>query len=251
MSFLDDYEPVAARLEKFWADHPDGRVETEIVGTDPVLVFRAAVYREIDEPPAATGFAHQQVLDVPPGGNKFAPEWTSPYEVCETSAIGRALANAGYATKERRPSREEMAQAQRRATDEVPEGFTSTAGFVDTVDRLKARVAELDDEATAAFTTWRDEQELSWPWSKATCEAIAAKLDEIAGPSVTASPAGEGAATHRASPSPTTDPEALAAQPCELCGSKRAKRVLTASGGVRCANTHDCEARQADDERPF
>ncbi len=32
-------------------------------------------------------------------------------ENCETSAIGRALANAGYAPKGKRPSREEMSEA--------------------------------------------------------------------------------------------------------------------------------------------
>jgi hypothetical protein len=34
---------------------------------------------------------------------------SSALEVCETSAIGRALANLGYAPKGKRPSREEMA----------------------------------------------------------------------------------------------------------------------------------------------
>ena len=35
----------------------------------------------------------------------------SALEVCETSAIGRALANLGYAAKGKRPSREEMSKA--------------------------------------------------------------------------------------------------------------------------------------------
>ncbi len=122
MSFLDDYEPVVERLAKFWAEYPSGRVWTELVlaGTDPgqLVVFRAAVYKALlDEEPCATGFAHQRMLGEPPAGkygkpNLSAPEWTSPYEVCETSAIGRALANAGYDTKGKRASREEMGKAE-------------------------------------------------------------------------------------------------------------------------------------------
>jgi hypothetical protein len=38
-------------------------------------------------------------------------------ENCETSAIGRALANAGYAPKGKRPSREEMTKVVREPVD--------------------------------------------------------------------------------------------------------------------------------------
>jgi hypothetical protein len=40
---------------------------------------------------------------------------TSALENCETSAIGRALANAGYATKGKRASREEMSKVAAKA----------------------------------------------------------------------------------------------------------------------------------------
>lgn len=108
MSFLDDYEPVETRLARFWGEHPGGRVSTELVRLDPgeLVVFSAALYRELaDETPFATGFAHE----VPGEGNVNR---TSALENCETSAIGRALANGGYAPKGQRPSREEMAKTQ-------------------------------------------------------------------------------------------------------------------------------------------
>jgi hypothetical protein len=110
MSFdLSDYEPVEDRLAKFWTDHSNGRVATELSHRDDrEYVFRAALYRDLaDELPFATGYAQEIVGSTPV--NK-----TSALENCETSALGRALANAGYAPKGKRASREEMAKAQRR-----------------------------------------------------------------------------------------------------------------------------------------
>lgn len=122
MTFLDDYEPVEDRLREFHSANPGARVLTELVkhGTEPgdVLVFRCDLYQNRDDDrPVASGYAHQRLLAEPPPGrsgkpNYSAPEWTSPWEVAETSAIGRALANLGYATKGKRPSREEVSKAQ-------------------------------------------------------------------------------------------------------------------------------------------
>jgi hypothetical protein len=57
----------------------------------------------LDANPWATGLAYEMVTDR--GVNQ-----TSALENCETSAIGRALANAGYAAKGKRPSQSEMAK---------------------------------------------------------------------------------------------------------------------------------------------
>lgn len=106
---LEDYEPVEDRLAKFWSDFPDGRVHTDLVAySSSQFIVRAAIYRDAtDAEPWATGFAEEVVSER--GVNA-----TSALENCETSALGRALANAGYATKGKRPSREEMAKVQRR-----------------------------------------------------------------------------------------------------------------------------------------
>jgi len=104
---LEDYETVEERLVKFWKEHPDGRIETALVeSTLQRFIVKAAIYRtEVDASPWTTGYAEETVSTR--GVNS-----TSALENCETSAIGRALANAGYVTKGKRPSREEMSKVK-------------------------------------------------------------------------------------------------------------------------------------------
>ena len=104
---LDDYETVEERLVKFWKEHPDGRISTTLVeSTLQRFIVQASVFRtEVDVHPWTTGYAEETVSTR--GVNS-----TSALENCETSAIGRALANAGYVTKGKRPSREEMSKVK-------------------------------------------------------------------------------------------------------------------------------------------
>lgn len=104
-----DYEPVEDRIRRFYADWPNGRIVTSLVWQDEnrcifsAMVFRSEEHRE----PTATGYAEET------RGAGMVNK-TNHVENCETSAIGRALANAGYAPKGQRPSREEMAKAVAR-----------------------------------------------------------------------------------------------------------------------------------------
>ena len=105
---LDDYEPVATRLAR-WLEQTDAqtRVITDMVHRgDDWCVFRAELW--VDNTLIATGWAEEHVTDR--GVNS-----TSHVENCETSAVGRALANAGFAGSDpsRRASREEMTKVQR------------------------------------------------------------------------------------------------------------------------------------------
>jgi hypothetical protein len=111
---LDNYETVEDRLVKFWDEHKMGRILTSVHYYDESrILVRAEIYfnRE-DDRPVATGYA-----------------------------IGRGLANCGYAAKGSRPSREEMEKVQRmgsapapskpvdnRSTDEIINGLMDTFG---------------------------------------------------------------------------------------------------------------------------
>lgn len=112
---LSQYDLVEDRLSKFWKDHPDGRIYTTLIEhTLQRFIVQAAIYRtEVDAHPWTTGYAEETVSTR--GVNS-----TSALENCETSAIGRALANAGYAAKAKRPSREEMA----KVNNAQPKGFS-------------------------------------------------------------------------------------------------------------------------------
>lgn len=106
---LQNYISVQERINAFWKDHPDGAIRTRLM-SDPAdfdrCRYEARVYTHRDHAePDATGYAFELA------GSGMANK-TSHEENGETSCIGRALANLGYATtQETRPSREEMTKA--------------------------------------------------------------------------------------------------------------------------------------------
>jgi hypothetical protein len=144
---LDDYDPVESRIAKFYEAHPDGRILTEMK-SDPnnltTCVFRADLY--IGETLKAQGWAYEK------DGEGYVNK-TSHVENCETSAIGRALANAGYQGS-KRPSREEMQKVQRMETLETVE---------QTAEKLKnaGTMADLQKAWVEAVKTWGQLDELT------------------------------------------------------------------------------------------
>jgi len=111
---LEDYETVEERLVKFWKEHPDGQIHTKLLDHSASrFIVEASIFRtEADARPWTTGLAEETVQ----GRGVNA---TSALENCETSAIGRALANAGYATKGKRASREEMSKVAVKVNNEA------------------------------------------------------------------------------------------------------------------------------------
>jgi len=159
---LSNYETVESRLARFWEQHPNGRIETTMMSYDgDSCVFRAEIYkennllrgpmvsREGDEllsypKPDATGYAHE--IHAERGVNQ-----TSFVENCETSAIGRALANMGFATQGKRASREEMQKVERlggapqlTGKTHTPSGAFATPKQIGYIKKL-AKDAGMDD----------------------------------------------------------------------------------------------------------
>jgi len=161
-----DYDDVKTRLSRFWEDHPNGRVDTNIVSaTEQMFIIKAEIFLDVDDPnPKATGLAEEHFMSKGVNANH-------PVENCETSAIGRALANYTYVSKgKQRPSREEMEKVARyEAAKQEPlsadqqetlKGLLKTVAEIDTVDQLRDLYVKHENEPymSAPFegTTLRD-----------------------------------------------------------------------------------------------
>jgi hypothetical protein len=147
---LSQYATVEERLVKFWQDHPDGAIITEIAHREgDTIIFKAYIYFERGGELVSTGFA-EEVKDASPV-NK-----TSYVENAETSSIGRGLANANYAMK-KRPSREEMQKAERRAN-------TSTSSSADNVVVVATMISPQQRETMGklAKETGRNKGFMKW-----------------------------------------------------------------------------------------
>jgi len=128
---LSEYQTCAERLELFWKDHPDGRIDTKLIEASASrFIVQAFVYRtEVDQYPWASGLAEETIS----GRGVNA---TSALENCETSSLARALANAGYSPKgepSKRASREEMSKVEEQSKvkaeiDKVKAKMNASAG---------------------------------------------------------------------------------------------------------------------------
>jgi hypothetical protein len=109
---LEEYEPVASRVQRFYEAYPDGAIHSEIVYDDGKrVVIKATVYRHVGDPiPAAVDFAEEYLSDR--GVNS-----TSRVENACTSAVGRAISVAAFGLGPsdwtKKPTREEMSKVQR------------------------------------------------------------------------------------------------------------------------------------------
>lgn len=150
-----DYSTVDERLRLFWSENPNGRISTDPTHIEGEIgatrwVVRAAVYRDATQSePTATGYAFE--VD----GTGMANQ-SSALENCETSAIGRALANAGYSGDKRANRQEVMKAFVVQARAEIAQATTkeqlqdlwrqaSAAGALDALKaEIEAKVAELN-----------------------------------------------------------------------------------------------------------
>lgn len=105
---LSQYETVDERLHKWFETNVNARVYTELISfSDTQFIVKASIYKDAnDNFPISTGYAEERV------GSSMVNK-SSALENCETSALGRALANAAVSAKGKRPSATEMGKSER------------------------------------------------------------------------------------------------------------------------------------------
>lgn len=105
---IESYDTVETRLARFWEKHPEGRVLTKLEFHDErrFICYAEIYFDREDTTPVATGYA-EEIVGASPVNR------TSALENCETSSIGRGLANCGFASLGKRPSAEEMQKVER------------------------------------------------------------------------------------------------------------------------------------------
>ena len=111
---LDNYEDVDTRIHKFYETYPDGAILTELIANEEekgIVIFKAVAFRtHVDTAPSAIGYARGARKD----RGVDRDFW---FENCETSAIGRCLANLGLSAKGKRASSLEMAKVNEAQSD--------------------------------------------------------------------------------------------------------------------------------------
>ncbi len=104
----DDYQDVDHRVHEFWERFPNGRIRTELHRcNDDYVIFVAEFWKDArGGHPDATGWAEE----------KFEGRMEKrALETCETSSLGRALANLVLISNCLLPSSLEMGIADRQA----------------------------------------------------------------------------------------------------------------------------------------
>ena len=161
---LSEYQTCAERLELFWKEHPDGRIDTKLIeASNSRFIVQAYLYRsEADSAPWSSGLAEETIS----GRGVNA---TSALENCETSALARSLANAGYSPKgdpSKRASREEMSKVA--AAKAVETTITQAKAKMSETSKEYIPVAKADDP----WTTWEAPQAATMEQAVETVKSV-------------------------------------------------------------------------------
>lgn len=146
-----DYQTVAYRIKKMRADHRDWQIHTELLVHDADrVVFRAEV-ADASGVTIATGHAEEFRAQ----GRINA---TSALENAESSAIGRALAHAGWLGSDI-ASADEMLSPKMTAPKPAPkvDNYKTQFDAVKTEDELKSLWESIPKNLRLAVTEYKDE----------------------------------------------------------------------------------------------
>lgn len=152
-----EYMTVARRVELAREQQALESVETEVLSHDPVVIKAKVTIK---------GRTFTGISSVNPGSGKTI-ERDNPYEVAETSAVGRALGFAGYGLLESIASADEVA----RAVNRQPQQQT-IEGTTDLVCEVCGKPAVEKEGTTKGgkhyhgiFCTSEDRSHTRWLWN--------------------------------------------------------------------------------------
>lgn len=131
---VKDYVDVAERIRSFYERFPEGSIQTELVRLEgEMAIFKAMVYRDREDTFPTTGWAYERE-------GVGHVNRTSFIENCETSAIGRALANLNFPTTR---SGQRRAQARPASPEQLAEVrvLAEADGIAEEIrERVRARL---------------------------------------------------------------------------------------------------------------
>lgn len=150
-----EYQTVALRVQKFREEHPEWELSTEIIeANDKFVIMQARIYN-YDGKCIATG--HAEEFRAASQINS-----TSALENAETSAIGRALAAAGWGGTEFASANEVQNAIHQQNKKVDPTNFVDQIRGAKNVEELKTHFASAfaatkqDPIAVAAITAAKD-----------------------------------------------------------------------------------------------
>jgi len=165
MAFLDNYEDVATRIQRFWATYPNGRIESNILDFNAekgYVLIQCRVWRDIEDPnPAGTDIAFGNVATYNIQMKKFFCEDTS------TSAIGRCIGLVLGSDK--RPTAQNMAQ-------------------VENVDQAIVQASATDEDLWATFPSYKTADEAEQSGVPSLGSSMAAIKTQLGGQLVQSAP---------------------------------------------------------------
>lgn len=151
-----EYQTVALRVQKFREAHPDWSIVTQIVSRDEKTVVMVATILNEQNRILATGHAEE---------NRGASQinQTSALENCETSAIGRALAAAGFGGTEFASANEvqnAIHQQPKRSVDSLVKLIEESKDVESLKSNYKEAFAAVKSDASAveAITAAKDKR---------------------------------------------------------------------------------------------
>ena len=152
---LEDYDTVESRIKKFWEQFPNGRILTDIIFNDETrFIVKGYVYVDREDARAVTSGMAEEIV-----GSSMVTK-SSALEVCETSAIGRALANFIFSGN-KRPSREEMEKVERYEKNPRKNLYAVRTLTPDELEKLEAILDEIyqTNEVSRLRVIWTEQKD--------------------------------------------------------------------------------------------